>query len=323
MEGLAERPEVRSGAAGSRQQRGSAAGPPRGVVFVPDSIPAPFLAEILAQELAGLGIEEANVQAIPLQVDQAPGPAGPGAGGGRRHFPTPVPMDGALALRVIAEGLDREGPQRGFLLGEQGGPLPFGGAVNGRVGPGGFPAVPGGLGFLPALQAESLAWRPLGVTDSPFHFPLAIGIVHPAGHGDGAVVRPHVAVEGMEGGIVNVGDQHALAPIIKDPEAHGATESTEGLLMQFGPRARVGAEDAEAYRLAAIAERPHQQPRAPVLAIRRVADPAGCGGPQPVVTSCWAGFAAPESVITSWAGFEAVRRPQAPEGRTAIPAAFR
>ena len=68
MEGLAERPEVRSGAAGSRQQRGSAAGPPRGVVFVPDSIPAPFLAEILAQELAGLGIEEANVQAIPLQV---------------------------------------------------------------------------------------------------------------------------------------------------------------------------------------------------------------------------------------------------------------
>jgi hypothetical protein len=35
-----------------------------------------------------------------------------------------------------------------------------------------------------------------------------------------------------------------------------------------------------------------------------------------------AGFSAPKSVITSWAGF-AARRPQPPGGRTAIPAAFR
>ena len=42
-------------------------------------------------------------------------------------------------------------------------------------------------------------------------FAFAIGMLHAARHGDDAVVREHVAVEGIEGGIVDVGDQHALA----------------------------------------------------------------------------------------------------------------
>jgi hypothetical protein len=36
-------------------------------------------------------------------------------------------------------------------------------------------------------------------------------MLNPARHGHDAVVSEHVAVEGIEGGIVDVGDQHALA----------------------------------------------------------------------------------------------------------------
>jgi hypothetical protein len=44
--------------------------------------------------------------------------------------------------------------------------------------------------------------------------------------------------------------------------------------------------------------------------------------PESVVTSL-AGFEGPGSVVSSLAGFAGARRPQAPGGRTAIPADFR
>ena len=48
------------------------------------------------------------------------------------------------------------------------------------------------------------------------------------------------------------------------------------------------------------------------------------GAPESVVTSCsLAGFEGSGSVVTPLAGFAGARRPQAPVGRTAIPAALR
>ena len=50
-----------------------------------------------------------------------------------------------------------------------------------------------------------------------------------------------------------------------------AAQPAEGLLVQFGPGLRTGAEDQQANRFAAVAERQHEQPRAPVLAAVRIA----------------------------------------------------
>jgi len=49
------------------------------------------------------------------------------------------------------------------------------------------------------------------VTDARFNFAFAVGILYPARHSDRAVVREHVAIKRIERGIVNVGDEHALA----------------------------------------------------------------------------------------------------------------
>src|SRR5579885_1095649 len=61
MDGLAESADVSSGACRSRQQLQRAEQRPLGVILRFDSIPAAFLADMLAQELAVVGIEEAHV----------------------------------------------------------------------------------------------------------------------------------------------------------------------------------------------------------------------------------------------------------------------
>ena len=81
----------------------------------------------------------------------------------------------------------------------------------------------------------------------------------------------HIAVQGVERGIVDVGGEHALAQIIEHNDARAATQPAEGLLMQFGPDLRAGPEHQQANRLAAVAQSQHEQPRAPVLAAVRVA----------------------------------------------------
>ena len=50
-----------------------------------------------------------------------------------------------------------------------------------------------------------------------------------------------------------------------------AAQPAKGLLVQLGPDLRAGSEHQQAHRLAAVAERQHEQPRAAVLAAVRVA----------------------------------------------------
>ena len=55
------------------------------------------------------------------------------------------------------------------------------------------------------------------------------------------LVSEHVAVEGTQGGIVDVGHQHALAQIVEHDDGHGTAQSAESPRAQPRPSARVGA----------------------------------------------------------------------------------
>ena len=67
------------------------------------------------------------------------------------------------------------------------------------------------------------------------------------------------------------GVEHAFAQIVEHDDARTAAQPAEGFLVQFGPDARTGTEDQQANGFAAVAQRHHEQPRAPVLAALRVA----------------------------------------------------
>ena len=64
-------------------------------------------------------------------------------------------MYGALAVLVIAEGLDGQRQQERPLLGEHDGDLPLGRAVDARVSPARFPVVQVGLGLIEAPEAKA------------------------------------------------------------------------------------------------------------------------------------------------------------------------
>ena len=110
------------------------------------------------------------------------------------------------------------------------------------------------------------------MADTAFDFAFAIGIVDTARQRDRAVMFQHVAVEGIDGGIVDVGREHAFAEIIQDDDAGAAAEPAKGLLMQFRPDLRTGAEDQEAHTLAAITERQNKEPGAAIFTALWITD---------------------------------------------------
>jgi hypothetical protein len=112
---------------------------------------------------------------------------------------------------------------RKVFFGKHGGDLPFGGAVNARIGTTGFPMVQIGLRFFQALEAFSLERCVLGVSDTALNFSFSIGILDPARQGDRAIVRQHVAIEWIQSGIVDVGDEHAFAQVIEHDDARTTT----------------------------------------------------------------------------------------------------
>ena len=83
------------------------------------------------------------------------------------------------------------------------------------VGPAGVPAVEVGLRLGERLEAQALE-RGLRMADGRLDFPLAIGIPDATGQRDDAVVREHVAVERVQGGVVDVRREHALPQIVED-----------------------------------------------------------------------------------------------------------
>jgi hypothetical protein len=149
---------------------------------------------MLAEQEAGGGIEEADMMLVPLDGDLAADPPGRRSVVGRGDLDAAVEMHGAGAVRVVAKGLEGQRPEVRLLLGEHGGDLALGGAVEGRR---------------------------LGVAHGRLDLPLAIGMADATGQRHGAVVREHVPVERVQGGIVDVGREHALLEVIEDGGADG------------------------------------------------------------------------------------------------------
>jgi|SRR5579862_4265624 len=159
-------------------------------------------------------------------------------------------MHDPLAVLVVAERFQGQRKQERFFFGKHGGDLPFGGAVDAGIGAAGFPTVQIGLRFFQALEAFSLEGCVLGVSDAALNFSFSIWILDPAQQSDTAIVSQHVAIEGIQSGIVDVGDKYAFLQIIEHHDAGTAAESAEGFLVQLSPDARAGAEREQTYRLA-------------------------------------------------------------------------
>src|SRR6266536_240357 len=157
VDGIAERTDVRPSTTRSPQQLRSAQWCSLGVVIFFNAIPTALLAHVFAQQLAGLRIEQTNIQLIPLHAQHAPDPARRCAIVGGFDFDAAILMYDSFAVLVIAEGFERERKQRRFLFGKHGGDLPFGGAVDARVGPALLPTIEIGLGFFQKSRSASLS----------------------------------------------------------------------------------------------------------------------------------------------------------------------
>ena len=159
---------------------------------------------MLAQQLAGLRIEQADEEVVPLHVDAPADPAGRRAVVRGLDFDAAIEMHGPHAEAVIAKRLERERAERGLLLGKHRGDLALRRAVDARVGPVRFPAIEIRLRLLERLEAQAAQRRLLRVADARFDFALAIGIADATRQRDDAVVREHVAIERIERGVVDV-----------------------------------------------------------------------------------------------------------------------
>jgi hypothetical protein len=112
--------------------------------------------------------------------------------------------------------------------------------VNPRIRPACFPTVQVGLCLLQAFEAETFQGCLLGVPDPGLDLSFASWILDSARHGHRAVVREHVTIKRIEGGIVNIGNEYAFAQVVKHHDACTSTQPAKRFLVKFGPDARTG-----------------------------------------------------------------------------------
>jgi len=161
---------VRAGEQGRRGRRRSR----RPILRMDRVAPARALVTMLAEELSGGRIQEADARGVPLDRDRAAEPAGRRAVVGVLDLDTAVEVDRARAEVVVAKRLDRQRQERRPLLREHRGDLALGGAVDPGVGPARVPAIEIGLGRLERLEAQPLEGG-LGVPDGRLHLALLEG----------------------------------------------------------------------------------------------------------------------------------------------------
>src|SRR6516164_4301539 len=106
-------------------------------------------------------------------------------------------MHDALAVLVIAEGLNRQRKQEWFLFRKHGSDLAFGGAVDAGVSPTFFPAIEVGLSFFQTLEVHTFERCSLRMTNTGFDLAFAIRILDATRHSDCAVMSEHVTIEGI------------------------------------------------------------------------------------------------------------------------------
>ena len=106
MDGFTECADMRSGAGGTRQQLCGAERRFLRMVFRLDPMSAALLADMLAQKLMGVRIENTDVQAIPLHLHEFPDPTWRQAVVSRLDFDATVQMYDAIAVLVVTERFD-------------------------------------------------------------------------------------------------------------------------------------------------------------------------------------------------------------------------
>jgi len=156
---------------------------------------------------------------VPLDGERAAEPARRRRVVGAGDFDVAVEMHGARPVLVVAKRLERQRSEVRLLLGEHGGDLALGGAVDTGVGPARVPAIEIGLRLLQAFEAQALERRGLGVADGGLDLALAIGVADATGQRDDAVMREDVPIERVERGVIDVRREHALLEVVEDGAA--------------------------------------------------------------------------------------------------------
>jgi hypothetical protein len=77
-----------------------------------DAVCATLLAQMLAQQLAGMRIEQAHEHRVPLHMDLAPDPTRQRSIVSRLNLDAAIQVNRALAVLVVAERLQRQRLQR-------------------------------------------------------------------------------------------------------------------------------------------------------------------------------------------------------------------
>ena len=108
-----------------------------------------WLPQVFAQQLPGVRSEQAHVPPIPLYSDSPSDPAGRCAVISCLDFHAAIHMNGAFAVLVIAERLDRKRQQSGLLFRKHHRDLTFGSTVDACVRP----------VFLPSIQVRLRFWE--------------------------------------------------------------------------------------------------------------------------------------------------------------------
>ena len=155
------------------------------------------------------------MQRIPLHLDAPSDPTRRRAIVGGIDFHAAIQMHRALAILVIAEGLDGQRQQRRPFFGKHRRHLTLGGAVNARIGPPLFPAIQVGLRLFEGLETQAFQWRFLGMGNPRLDLPFSIWIRRATRQCDGAVMPQHIAVQRVQHRIVDIRRQYALTQVIE------------------------------------------------------------------------------------------------------------
>src|SRR5215469_14663233 len=165
---------------------------------------------MLAHELTGLWVEDANENVVPLHFDRAANPTRRCTVISRLHFDATIGMHRALAELVITKRLQGQGQQGWFFFRKHGRHLPFGRTVDAGIGPVCFPLIEISLRLLQTFKALALERRFLGMANSRFHLALSIWIMNSTRQRNYAVVSQDIAEQRIQSGIINVRRQYTF-----------------------------------------------------------------------------------------------------------------
>jgi hypothetical protein len=121
----------------------------------------------------------------------------------RLNLDIAIQMHRAFALLVIAERLQRQRLQNGLLFGEHRCYLPLCPPMDARIGPVLFPVVQIRLRLFQALESLALQRCILRMADARLDLTFSIRVAHFARQRRHPVVRQHVAIQGIQTGIVD------------------------------------------------------------------------------------------------------------------------